>query len=310
MPSTTLKEFGMVLPTSSTASRPTAAAGMVRHNSSTGTIEYYNGTTWLTNPIYSATAPTSPTPYDGMLWYDTTNKATKHYDSASAAWVSLPNVPLDGSTQARAASYGSDIIALKGASFTAGLYWLTGAPGSLQTAQRVYVDTDGWMLYYRHAGTGGSFNGTYEILGDTLGEGAIGTLNSPTQGLTDSGSSTTSGSRGVARLSTEFVRALGGNSASGNVYRHVTGGNTCFLTDTYSWYTRATADGYPQTSSPTISGGSSYSGRRNTSFVPDVDRPLCGYQQFTNIPFYHGSAYSGGYDGTWHVACTMWVRQY
>ena len=255
MPSTTLKEFGMVLPSSSTASRPAAVAGMVRHNSSTGTIEYYSGTQWLTNPIYSATAPSSP--YDGMLWYDTTNKATKHYDSAAAAWVSLPNVPLDGSTQARAAQYGSEIIALKGAAFTAGLYWLTGATGSLQSAQRVYVDTDGWMLYFRHAGTGGSYNSTYEFTGNDNGEGAIGTLYSPTQGLTDTGSSTTAGSRGSARLSTEFVRALGGNSMSGNVFRHVVGGNTCFLTDTYNWYTRPTADGYPQTSNPTISGGSS-----------------------------------------------------
>ena len=59
-----------------------------------------------------------------------------------------------------------------------------------QTAQQVYVDSDGWMLVYRHAGTGGGYNSTYEIRGDTLGEGAIGTLNSPTQGLTDSGSST------------------------------------------------------------------------------------------------------------------------
>ena len=52
---------------------------------------------------------------------------------------------------------------------------------------------------------------------------AVGTLNSPTQGLTDSGSSTTAGSRGMARLSAEFCNALGGDSASGQVTRMTVG---------------------------------------------------------------------------------------
>ncbi len=171
------------------------------------------------------------------------------------------------------------------------------------------------MLFYRHAGTGGSFNATYGIYGDTLGEAAIGTLNSPTQGLTDAGSSTTANSRGVARLSTQFVRALGGESASGNVYRYEIGGVTRFITDTQLWYTQATGGSDIYGYDNNISWGSSYAGRRtNTSVAPDPDRPLGTYNGGNNdiIPFYHDDAnYSGGYNGSnWHVSATLWVRQY
>ena len=224
----------------------------------------------------------------------------------------------DGSSAATALQYGSDVVSVMGGSFVAGKYYLTGLTSAGLTAQQVYVDSDGWMLYYRHAGTSGSFSATYEITGNALGEGAIGTLNSPTQGLTDSGSSTTAGSRGVARLSTEFVRALGGNSASGNVYRHETGSTTAYITDGQSFYTAPTGSGDVYGYDDSISVGSSYAGRRTyTGEVTAADRPFCSYggSSFTGgvIPFYHGSNYSGGYSQpttTWHVDITMWVRQY
>ena len=39
---------------------------------------------------------------------------------------------------------------MQGGSFSTGLYYLTGKTSMGQTAQQVYVDSDGWMLVYRH----------------------------------------------------------------------------------------------------------------------------------------------------------------
>jgi hypothetical protein len=220
---------------------------------------------------------------------------------------------LDGSTQQRALQYGSEVITAQGGSFTAGKYWLTGKSSLGLTAQQVYVDADGYMLVYRHAGTGGSFNSTYEITGDALGESAVGTLNSPTQGLTDSGSSTTAGSRGMARLSSQFCNALGGDSASGQVTRMTVGGLTHYITDARIWWTADGADGYGVEA---ISAGTSYNGRRDLSGTPEPERPIGTYQMFNNgglIAYYHGNSYSGGYrsdTSVWHLDTTIWVRQY
>ena len=218
----------------------------------------------------------------------------------------------NGTTSARAAQYGSEIIAL--GSFTPGLYYLTGKTSLGLSAQQVYVDADGYMLVYRHAGTGGSFNSTYEITGDALGEGAIGTLNSPTQGLTDSGSSTSAGSRGMARLSAEFCNALGGDDPAGQVTRIKVSDNEDYITDARIWWTASSGDGYGVEA---ISAGNSYSGRRDNSYTPDTSRPIGTYEGSHSfggtgvIPYYHGSSYSGGYKGSsWHHDCTIWVRQY
>jgi len=251
----------------------------------------------------STTAPSSPAA--GDLWFDSTvgTTAMKVYNGTS--WDTMSNQILDGSTAALAPEYGSDIITL---GKPAGLYWLTGASISNHPAQQVYVDSSGWMLYYRHAGTGGTQNATYDINGDSLGEGAVGTLSSPTQGLTDTGSSTTAGSRGVARLATNFVRALGGESSTGNIYRFTIGGTTVYITDAQWWATATTSDSYGVTS---ISWGTSYAGRRNSTGTPEAARPMGTYPLGSyTIPYYHGLNYSGGYDGTWHVASTLWVREY
>jgi len=172
------------------------------------------------------------------------------------------------------------------------------------------------MLFYRHAGTGGSYNSTYGVYGNFLGEEAVGTLYSPTQALTDTGSSTTANSGGLARLSTQFVRALGGESASGNVYRYAVGGNTDFITDAQLWYTNSSG-GSDIYGASTISWGNTYEGRRSVTNQPaDSGRPMGTYQSSSNptgvIPFYHDTAdYSGGYNGSdWHVSVTLWVRQY
>jgi hypothetical protein len=256
---------------------------------------------------FSSTAPVSP--YAGQIWCDTSDYS--YYSWNNTTWVALSNIVLDGSSPSAAAQYGSEVITVLGGAFTPGRYWLTGLSSSGQTAQQVYVDADGWMLFYRHAGTGGTYNSTYEIVGDSLGEAAVGTLYSPTQGLTDTGSSTTAGSRGMARLSTAFVRALGGESASGNVIRMTCGSNTVYITDA-QWYATAGtagADIYGYDSS--ISFGTSYAGRRTYTGSPDPGRPLCTYPNSPyTIPYFHGTTYSGGYDGTWHVATTIWVRQY
>jgi len=269
-------------------------------NSSTGTI--------------AGTPNVNDTYAGGGVTHSFTLRATANSKTADRAFSILRKWK-DGSTQAQALQYGSEVIDIRGGSFTAGKYWLTGLTASALTAQEVYVDTDGFMLFYRHAGTGGSFNATYGIYGDTLGEAAIGTLNSPTQGLTDAGSSTTANSRGVARLSTQFVRALGGESASGNVYRYEVGGVTNFITDTQLWYTIATGGSDIYGYDNNISAGTTYAGRRSISVTPDTGRPLGSYSAANPsglIPFFHGNAdYSGGYNGgDWHVSATLWVRQY
>ncbi len=257
-------------------------------------------------PTLKLTPGSAPgSPVEGQMYYNDVDNVAYIYNGT--AWDQLSNQILDGSTAALAPAYGSDIIAL---GKPAGLYWLTGAINSQFSAQQVYVDSSGWMLFYRHAGTGGSFNSTYEITGDALLENAVGVLTSPTQGLTDTGSSTTAGSRGVARLATNFVRALGGDSSIGNIYRFTIGAqSTVYITDAQWWATATTSDSYGVTS---ISWGTSYTGRRDNTGTPEAPRPMGTYPLGSyTIPYYHGNNYSGGYDGTnWHVASTLWVREY
>tara|TARA_X000001382_G_C3158473_1_gene175427 strand:- start:199 stop:1386 length:1188 start_codon:yes stop_codon:yes gene_type:complete len=251
--------------------------------------------------------PSSPNA--GDMYYNTTSKLVQHYDGTK--FVQMSNIPLDGSSAALAPQYGSDVINALGGSFSAGLYYLTGLTTSGFSAQQVYVDADGYMLFYRHAGTGSSYNSTYEITGDALGEVAIGTLTSPTMGLTTTGVSTAAGSRGMARLATDFVRALGGESASGNVIRMTVGSNTVYITDAQWYATAPTGSGDTYGYDNSISYGNSYANRRaTTSFAHDSGRPLSTYPGYNVIPYYHGNGYSGGYDGAWSRDTTIWVRQY
>jgi len=258
--------------------------------------------------IYKSTsAPSSPSA--GDLWYNITDTVMFHWSGAE--WIRISNTVLDGSTAALAPEYGSDIISALGGAFTPGRYWITGKTSSGHPAQQVYVEADGFMLFYRHAGTGGSYNSTYEIVGDSLGESAVGTLYSPSQGLTDTGSSTTAGSRGMARLATDFVRALGGETDQ-NIIKMNCGGQIAYITDTQWWATASAGDGYAYDN--TISYGSSAANPRSqrTNYTPDPGRPLGTYPGGSPnvIPYYHGNTYSGGYNGTWHVDTTIWVRQY
>jgi hypothetical protein len=261
----------------------------------------------FSNNIFTSSASAPSSPAAGDVWYDTTNSVYKHYSGTE--WLQMSNVVLDGSTADKAPKYGSEIVAL--GSFSAGLYYL--APTG-HSAQQVYVDSDGFMLFYRHAGTGGSYNSTYEITGDALGEAAVGTLTSPTMGLTTTGVSTTAGSRGLARLATNFVRALGGNTDQ-NIIKMDVGGQIVYITDA-QWYATAGisgADIYGHDSS--ISYGSSAANPRSqrTNYnTGETSRPLGTYPGNSPniIPYYHASGYSGGYNGTWNVSCTMWVRQY
>jgi len=259
------------------------------------------------NITVSGSAPSGPSA--GDLWFDTTVNYLKTWNGTE--WDQLSNVKLDGSTATLAPEYGSDVIDVIGSGFTPGLYWLTGKKTSGMSAQRVYVEADGFMLFLRLAGTGGSYNSTYEIKGDTLGEGAVGTLNSPSQGLTDPGSSTTAGSRGMARLATDFVRALGGETDQ-NIIKMDVGGQIAYITDTQWWATASGSDGYAYDN--TISYGSSAANPRSqrTNYAADPGRPLGTYPGGSPnvIPYYHGNGYSGGYNGTWHVSATAWVRQY
>ena len=256
--------------------------------------------------LQSATNPSNPTA--GDMYYNTTDNVIKHWSGAE--WIQMSNLVLDGSTAAKAPQYGSEIVSL--GSFSAGLYYL--APTG-HSAQQVYVDSDGFMLFYRHAGTGGSYNSTYEITGDALGEAAIGTLTSPTMGLTTTGVSTTAGSRGVARLATNFVRALGGNTDQ-NIIKMDVNGVIAYITDAQWYATSGTSgtDTYGHDSS--ISYGSTLANPRSirTGYnTGETVRPLGTYPGGVPnlIPYYHGNTYSGGYDGSaWNVSTTIWVRQY
>jgi len=45
---TVINDTGHItLPSGTTAQRPTPSAGMIRYNSSLGTLEYYNGSGWI-----------------------------------------------------------------------------------------------------------------------------------------------------------------------------------------------------------------------------------------------------------------------
>ena len=279
------------------------------------TISYSETTSSLTGAGFSLNSTTGQiTGTAAEVSGDTTTSFTLRATSAGQTAdrsFSIITENKDGSTAAKALQYGSEVITTLGGSFTPGLYWLTGKTSMGQSAQQTYVDADGWMLVYRHAGTGGSYNSTYEIRGNTLGEGAVGTVISPSQGLTDAGSSTTAYSRGMSRKSSTFCDALGGQSASGNVIRMYNGSNVVYMTDCKIWWTADSADGY---GTQNFSAGNTYADRRNgTNLSPDGGRPICVYPRGygNGISYYHGNGYSGGYNGSsWHTACTIWIRQY
>ena len=281
------------------------------------TISYSETTSSLSGAGFSLNSTTGQiTGTAAAVSGDTTTSFTLRATSAGQTAdrsFSIITENKDGSTAAKALQYGSEVITALGGSFSPGLYWLTGKTSMGQSAQQTYVDADGWMLVYRHAGTGGSFNSTYEIVGNNLGEGAIGTTISPTQGLTDAGSSTTAGSRGMSRKSSTFCDALGGQSASGNVIGMYNGSNVVYMTDCKIWWTAATGGG-DNYGTQTFSAGTSYADRRNgTNLSPDGGRPICVYPRGygNGICYYHGSNYSGGYNGSsWHTSCTIWIRQY
>ena len=58
---TTLAQYGISLPTDTTANRPSPSAGMIRHNTSFGCTEFYDGTKWVVTgfPGDSAANPAS-----------------------------------------------------------------------------------------------------------------------------------------------------------------------------------------------------------------------------------------------------------
>ena len=62
MPSTILASQAITLPSDTTANRPTADAGMIRYNSTTNNVEYWNGTQWITldmPPSYTSISPST-----------------------------------------------------------------------------------------------------------------------------------------------------------------------------------------------------------------------------------------------------------
>ena len=92
------------IPKGHNTQRPSSpVSGMIRFNSQSNELEFYNGTQWLsvstgsfdtsslskvaTDYTISATAPSSPS--NEAHWYDTTNKHVKVRDTASSNWIPL-----------------------------------------------------------------------------------------------------------------------------------------------------------------------------------------------------------------------------
>jgi len=67
MPATVLGEHATTLPTGTTAQRPSpASAGMTRYNTSTGSLEYYDGTNWISTNLIPTVNSVTGTIYVGL----------------------------------------------------------------------------------------------------------------------------------------------------------------------------------------------------------------------------------------------------
>ncbi len=93
---TTFNGTGAIkLPVGTTGERPTAATGLMRWNTTTSGVEIYNGSEWTpaggSATTIATTAPTSPTPKSGDMWWDNENGELFIYynDGDTSQWVSL-----------------------------------------------------------------------------------------------------------------------------------------------------------------------------------------------------------------------------
>jgi hypothetical protein len=71
MPSTELREHAVKLPSGTTAQRPTGATGLIRHNTTTGLLEFWDSVNneWVGVGDYYATGGTESTYSDGGVNY-------------------------------------------------------------------------------------------------------------------------------------------------------------------------------------------------------------------------------------------------
>lgn len=74
MPSTILGEYAITLPSGTTAQRPTGAAGLIRHNTTTGLIEYWD----TTNSVWAAFQATGGAQANGVI-FENSRVITENY---------------------------------------------------------------------------------------------------------------------------------------------------------------------------------------------------------------------------------------
>ena len=88
----------ILVPSGTTAQRPSASNGMMRYNSTTGAIEGYAGGAWQvvagakgtqTNPYTSVADAQSDNAAEGLHWFKNSSNQTQelYYDSADSGWI-------------------------------------------------------------------------------------------------------------------------------------------------------------------------------------------------------------------------------
>jgi hypothetical protein len=184
-----LGQQSLTLPTGATGTRPTASTGMLRFNTTTSFVEFYDGTGWVSVSVAPALSGTKYSLTSGMLSYSGLQawSASNAFDGAGTGggtWFHTDNAgagsyfALDlGSGQV--ASFGRAKLYQNGGLYAtwsiqysndnsnwttvySGMQMSTGSAGVIQ-ADWPYSNNNGFHRYWRFYKTDGAVGGGYHM---------------------------------------------------------------------------------------------------------------------------------------------------
>jgi microcystin-dependent protein len=155
----------IILPSGTTAQRPTPAAGMTRFNTDLGKYEYYSGAAWkpVDNVQLSTGQPSDPV--TGELWVDTdANNALTVYNGSN--FVSPWATPLDGSVTTAKIVDANVTLAKLAAAVQALL-----VPAGVVSPYAGTSEPTGWLFARGQAVSRSTYAALFAAIGTTYGVG-------------------------------------------------------------------------------------------------------------------------------------------
>jgi hypothetical protein len=197
------KTDAILLPSGTTAQRPSAVAGFIRHNTSLQSLDYYNGTNWFSlvpDGSTAANAVTNLTQFDamgkpaGVYWFSppgySLGAIQLYYDSGlqslGVGWVQVFSSPLGGSATVNEINKNlpltqvlfrtSDGVTWATAGWDNGVYrrFINRNASDGSSDLSTTGTKTGFRIYFGFAGGHGIYNTTQEVCSWANSTGSIG----------------------------------------------------------------------------------------------------------------------------------------